>query len=103
MAIDALYIGEAGSNQYLPETTFIQAPGMTVYPNPSSGQFELRMDEGTVCERAEIFNASGQLIWQESTSSSLLNFDLSDHIAGCYYLRVQSNDQVQVLKLVVVR
>ncbi|MFN0215407.1 MAG: T9SS type A sorting domain-containing protein [Saprospiraceae bacterium] len=103
MAIDALYIGEAGSNQFLPEESALQAPGMTVYPNPSKGLFELRMDEGLVCERAEIFNAAGQLIWEELTSSSLLNFDLSDQISGCYYLRVQSGEMVQVLKLMLVR
>ncbi len=103
MAIDALYIGEAGNNQYLPEAEALQAPGMTVYPNPSTGLFELRMDEGLVCESAKIFNVAGQLIWEEKTSSSLLNFDLSGQIAGCYYLRVQSGDEVQVLKLMLVR
>jgi hypothetical protein len=104
MAIDALYIGESGNNQYLPESTdVLQAPGMTVYPNPSAGQFELRMDEGLVCEKAEIFNAAGQLIWEEKTSSTLLNFDLSNQISGCYYLRVQSGEEVQVLKLMLVR
>ncbi|MBC7778053.1 MAG: T9SS type A sorting domain-containing protein [Phycisphaerae bacterium] len=103
MAIDALYIGEAGNNQYLPDSEVLIAPGMTVYPNPSAGLFELRMDEGLVCERAEIFNAAGQLIWEERTSSSLLNFDLSDQVSGCYYLRVQSGGEVQVLKLMLVR
>ncbi|MBK6993482.1 MAG: T9SS type A sorting domain-containing protein [Lewinellaceae bacterium] len=103
MAIDALYVGEAGNNQYMPEAEVLQAPGMTVYPNPSSGLFELRMDEGLICDRAEIFNAAGQLIWEERTSSSLLNFDLSDQISGCYYLRVQSGEEVQVLKLMLVR
>lgn len=103
MAIDALYIGEAGNNQYLPEAEVLQAPGMTVYPNPSSGLFELRMDEGLVCEKAEIFNAAGQLIWEEKTSSAYLNFDLSDQISGCYYLRVQAEGKVQILKLMLVR
>jgi hypothetical protein len=103
MAIDALYIGEAGNNQYLPDAEILEAPGMTVYPNPSTGLFELRMDEGLVCEKAQVFNAAGQLIWEEKTSSSLLNFDLSNQIAGCYYLRVQSGGAVQVLKLMLVR
>ncbi|MDX1912823.1 MAG: T9SS type A sorting domain-containing protein, partial [Saprospiraceae bacterium] len=99
MAIDALYIGEAGSNQYLPETAELRAPGMTVYPNPTSGWFELRMDEGLVCDKAEIFNAAGQLIWAETTSSSWLQFDLSGQTPGCYYLRVQSGVEVKLLKL----
>jgi ligand-binding sensor domain-containing protein len=47
--------------------------------------------------------ALGQLIWEEKTSSSLLNFDLSDRISGCYYLRVQSGREVSVLKLMLVR
>jgi len=103
MAIDALYIGESGNNQYLLDQEVLKAPGMTVYPNPSTGQFELRMDEGLVCEKAEIFNTAGQLIWAERTSSSLLNFDLSDQISGCYYLRVQSGDDTRMLKLILVR
>lgn len=103
MAIDALFIGELGDNQYLIESEVVKAPGMTVYPNPSNGLFELRMEEGLVCERAEIYNAAGQLVWEEKTSSALLNFDLSDQISGCYYLRVQSGEEVQVLKLMLVK
>lgn len=103
MAIDALYIGELGDNQYLIDSEVVKAPGMTVYPNPSNGLFELRMEEGLVCERAEIYNAAGQLVWEEKTSSALLNFDLSDQISGCYYLRVQSGEEVQVLKLMLVK
>ncbi len=103
MAIDALYIGEASNNQNLPGQEAQQVPGMTVYPNPSAGLFELRMDEGLVCEKAEIYNAAGQLIWAELTRSSLLNFDLSGQVSGCYYLRVQSGGTVQVLKLMLVR
>jgi len=100
-----VYTGTAldANNQYVPAQETLIAPGMTEYPNPSTGMFEPRMDEGAVCERAEIFNAAGQLIWQETTSSSLLNFDLSDQLAGCYYLRVQSGGAVQVLKLLVLR
>jgi MAM domain, meprin/A5/mu/SprB repeat/Secretion system C-terminal sorting domain/Pregnancy-associated plasma protein-A len=103
MAIDAMYIGEAGNNQYLPESVVLEVPGMTVYPNPSSGIFELRMNDGLVCERADIFNAVGQLIWTENTSSSRLSFDLSGQKAGCYYLRVQGGAEVKMVKLMLVR
>ncbi len=76
---------------------------MNVNPNPSTGLFELRMDAGQVCERAQIFNASGQLVLERASASSLLSFDLSDQQSGCYYLRVQSGIHLQVLKLIVVR
>lgn len=99
MAIDALYIGEAGGNQFMPGEETIIVPGMKVYPNPSTGWFELWMDEGMVCEKAEIFNAAGQVIHAEQTSSSYLTFDLSDQAPGFYFLRVQSGDTVRVLKL----
>ncbi len=103
MAIDALYIGEASGNLYQQEIDIVQAPGMTVYPNPSTGWFELRMDEGLVCNRAEIYNAAGQRIWAEETSSSLLTFDLSEQRPGCYYLRVQTGEEVQMVKLLLVK
>jgi len=103
MAIDAFCIGEANNNQFLLDEAVLEAPGMKVYPNPSTGQFELRMDEGLMCEKASIFNAAGQIIWEENTSSMLLNFDLSNQVAGIYFLRVQSGDEVRTLKLRVIR
>jgi MAM domain, meprin/A5/mu/Pregnancy-associated plasma protein-A/SprB repeat/Secretion system C-terminal sorting domain len=103
MAIDAMYIGEPGNNLFLPELEAVPIAGMTVYPNPSTGWFELRMDDGIVCEKADIYNAAGQLIWSESTSSSLLSFDLTGQSPGCYYLRVQSGDTVEVVKVMLTR
>jgi hypothetical protein len=104
MAIDALYIGESGGNQYLPVgEEGLAAPEMTVYPNPSTGLFELQMSEGRMCEKIEIFNAAGQLVLADNTSSAWLQFDLSSYISGCYYLRVQSGDLVRVFKLTLMK
>jgi hypothetical protein len=101
IAIDALYIGEAGGNQYLPESTGFTAPVLTVFPNPSAGLFELQLESDLQAEQVEIYNAAGQLIWQERVTSQRLNFDLRTELPGIYYLRVYGADWAEVLKLMV--
>ena len=101
IAIDAVYIGNGGLNTYYetPENTFEQAPILSVFPNPSSGMFTLRMEEGIQCEQAEVLNLAGQVIWQEQTATSLLSIDLSEQPQGLYFLRVRHGDTVEVLRL----
>ncbi len=78
--------------------------GIKVFPNPSTGRFQLQMPGGRLGEHAEIFNTAGQLVWAQTASpAATLDLDLSGQISGCYYLRVQSGNEVQVLKLMLVR
>lgn len=69
-----------------------------VYPNPSTGLFNLQIDGARACERVEIFNAAGQLVAQKSVSATNA-FDLSSQPAGYYLLRVQADGAVRMLKL----
>ena len=75
------------------------AQPIIVSPNPSTGIFELQVPEDMVSARAEITNASGQLIWLETVRSRRFNIDLSNQISGCYYLKIQSATAVRMIKL----
>ncbi len=75
------------------------AQPIIVSPNPSTGIFELQVPEDMVSARAEVTNASGQLIWLETVRSRRFNIDLSNQISGCYYLKMQSATAVRMIKL----
>jgi uncharacterized delta-60 repeat protein len=91
----------------LKPTTGVASPGadmgISLYPNPTTGLFELRMLNGRICTRVDVFNTSGQLVAQSTQAGPLHHFDLSGQAAGCYYLRAQSGEQVETMKITLVR
>lgn len=99
MAIDALYIGEAGTNQFIPSDEMVEAPGMAVFPNPSASMFTLQMDETEWCEQIDVYNPTGQLIFTQNTYAQLVTIDLSGQTPGTYYLRVRNGEQIRMVRL----
>ncbi len=66
-------------------------PCISIYPNPSEGIFDVTARETGKEFTIEIYNLSGQLIYNDSSISSYgsLHVDLGAYIsAGCYILKV---------------
>jgi MAM domain, meprin/A5/mu/Secretion system C-terminal sorting domain/SprB repeat len=103
MAIDAVYIGPAGSNQLLPLDTWNEAPTLTVAPNPSQGIFNLEMTTDAAFEHFEVYNAAGRMILNQPISQRNTVVDLSAQPVGVYYLRAFRGEAIEIKKIVITR
>lgn len=83
----------------LPEETIITKEDITIFPNPSNGQFYVDFDE-VLAEAIQIkvVNQIGEVVISESYGSvqpfSFYQFDLSGKPSGIYYFEVVIGDQL---------
>lgn len=62
-----------------------------VFPNPSTGIFEISLPEKySEVKTIQVYNLEGKLLHEEMTSTSNITVDLSKINAGIYLLRIQS-------------
>lgn len=83
----------------LPEETIITKEDITVFPNPSNGQFYVDFDEVlTDAIQVKVVNQLGEIVMNESYGSvqpfSFYQFDLSGKPAGIYYFEVVIGNQL---------
>lgn len=72
----------------------------TLYPNPTTGIINLKIDlqkEGT---SIEVYNGLGQLIKEQIMNAQSYTLDLSNEASAIYYLKVRTGNQIQVIKLI---
>ncbi|PCJ88443.1 MAG: hypothetical protein COA57_03450 [Flavobacteriales bacterium] len=78
---------------------------ITVFPNPNSGVFELRIqDSELIVESSEITisNVLGETLWRSIIhhSSSSVKIDFSGNPKGIYFLKIEAGDKVLTRKFV---
>jgi hypothetical protein len=87
-----IYFGEAGIRQ------------MVAYPNPTSGQFEVRVElYRTADVEMVLYDLYGEKVAEQSHEGRdfyLTGWDISGHQNGIYLLHVVAQDEEQVLKLI---
>lgn len=65
------------------------ADAVTLYPNPTTGIFQLSLNNGSRISSVEVFNAVGALMAQYSPEQTQVSLDLSQYQNGTYYLVVE--------------
>lgn len=78
-----------------------KTPDLTLYPNPSKGQFKIDSDLERFLS-VEVYNIQGQIIYTESNLNSNSGVDLKGIKSGIYYVRFY-NEQVNMLRQVVIQ
>ncbi len=71
---------------------------INIYPNPSNGIINVKSGENI--HRVEVINTSGQIIYSQLVDNYNAGFDLSEHAKGVYFLKVYTNKDVSVHKLI---
>ena len=75
--------------------------GLTqIYPNPSSGLFNIRFAR-TGQKEVLVFNAAGQLIKELTTDVTDETFELNEFAKGIYHVVVKQLDQTETFKVIV--
>lgn len=71
------------------ETSFVQ-----VYPNPSNGNFAVRLTENVSNAEVKLFNLNGELVQFEKANGNIINVSNTNLAAGLYLLEVKANNKV---------
>jgi len=83
-----------GSNPSVPsEVTELSTQAVTLFPNPSFGRIEIT---GLLCDEpltVDVFNAVGQLVFEDTYTSSSVHLDLNGQKSGAYWIRISSKSQ----------
>lgn len=80
-----------------------KAAEITMYPNPAADIVNLKMNKMTGKFNLRIINSSGQTVKRlsiQSVAGERIQVPVRDLPTGIYYLHLQNDEQVQVLKLV---
>lgn len=78
--------------------------GLTVYPNPSNGQFSFSFANYTGELQISIINLMNEVVYREATNSrngTILNLDLSDLSKGIYFFKLKTANQEETRKIVI--
>ena len=71
-----------------------------LYPNPTTGNITVGLMKPVNNALAEIFDASGRLIFSSYQSGSLLRFNLGRYSNGIYFLHLRDKEDFVNLKII---
>lgn len=76
--------------------------GLTIYPNPSNGQVNLKLENSTSKEfKVVVYNLVGEMVHTSLKNASSPQVDLSALVDGSYFVEVTSDNSKTVKKLVI--
>lgn len=74
---------------------------LSIFPNPTSGQFNLKFDQPKQKTEIKIYNSLGQLILQKNISSTdKISLSISDQPSGIYFVEVTADRESYRAKVV---
>ncbi|PBQ34672.1 hypothetical protein CNR22_23815 [Sphingobacteriaceae bacterium] len=73
--------------------------GLQIYPNPHNGAFTVDLANGSE-KTIQIIDISGRILSTEISSENLVNVRMTEFANGVYYVKVQSNKEVSVVKVI---
>lgn len=83
------------------EDYLVDDPKLSVFPNPTTGVVQLQTVSGTVGQ-VSIMDAAGSLLYAQRNSkqASQVSIDLSAFANGIYFVRVQTEENIHIVKIV---
>ena len=79
---------------------FANNAAISVYPTPSSGQFEITSSE--LIHQLEVYDVTGRMVFTREINSDNANFDISREAKGVYLLRLLTSNNESIVKKIVV-
>ncbi len=81
----------------------VNSEQLSIYPNPTSGQFTISLNSNQNGCTVEVYNVMGEKIYQSVLYNSQNSIDLNIQPAGMYFIYLKSEAGIQVEKLVVTK
>jgi len=85
----------------LNETTSVN--GITVFPNPTSGNLTIKFNKNIGKAEVEVVNALNKVVYAESiktSSQNKLTINLSKQVKGIYFIKIKTNSIAEKLKVI---
>jgi hypothetical protein len=70
-----------------------------VYPNPTAGEFTVEFSNNN-SKTVEVTDVTGRVIQSSTSTDAAVNVNIKNLSSGVYYVKVKSNDSVEVVKVV---
>ncbi len=78
-----------------------QIAGVSIYPNPNNGQFQIILSENSNYE-LQITDITGKVIWSNQITNNMVSVDLGNIDKGVYFVQIQ-NDETTIIKKIVIQ
>lgn len=72
--------------------------GLTIYPNPSNGNFTIELNNEEI-KKITITDNAGKLITKITSKEELISVSLEQFANGIYHVKVESNNATKVIKI----
>jgi hypothetical protein len=73
----------------------------SIYPNPTDGNFKIKISGEIQPYMVEIFNSLGGLLGYVNCNDEIVNINRTDLNSGIYYVRITMNGTISVKKIIV--
>src|SRR5207253_2466608 len=73
--------------------------GVRVYPNPTGGVFTIELNNGAD-KNIQVLDVTGRVILSNASKSEIINVNINHLSNGIYYVKIQSQNAVEVIKVV---
>lgn len=99
---DGMLLAKIGTENVIGIDEIVQGSNWMVYPNPSSGVFNLMYMNQSEKLQLNIRNILGQIVYSETASSNGISgtIDLSNENKGLYFIEVIADEKREVKKVV---
>ena len=94
---------ENGSDQdTIPLRESLSSHRITIYPNPTKGQFSVEITGSAIPDNSSIsiYSLQGSVIYQDDEPDILNEIDLSSHPNGIYMLRITIDSETSTWKII---
>ncbi len=85
------------------EQLTVNSGQLTIYPNPTSGQFTIKLNDNQNGYTVEVYNVMGEKVYQSVLNNSQNDIDLSSQSTGMYFVYLKSAEGVEVGKVLVTK
>lgn len=97
-------VGKTTLNLAVDECTGINkinasSSGIKLYPNPNTGVFLIE-SSSTAAKTVEVVDVTGRVISSSTSSADKITVNINNYANGIYYVKVQSENGVDVIKVV---
>ena len=73
--------------------------GIELYPNPNTGIFIIELNNG-LNKTIQVTDLTGRIVLEDNTNSDKFNVNINALVNGIYYVKVISNNAVEVFKVI---
>ncbi|MCC7302625.1 MAG: T9SS type A sorting domain-containing protein [Bacteroidia bacterium] len=67
---------------------------ITIFPNPSGGEFNLKLPASSELKSVRVYNSVGELIQEQTAKEGVVSIDIRNQSNGLYFIQVVCGDKV---------